>query len=148
MAVLEKVALMGGEFELVSLSQRSKTWYFRFYVRGSGQQKKGYVVRSLKTDDRGQAERRAYKEWRKLKTIEEDGGSITAKSIQDLMDDWLDKSFQRVVTGEIEQNTWRSKRSFFTNSLKKFFYPKGIKRVTDLQVDTFDDFRFWRMKEG
>ena len=102
MAVLEKVALMGGEFELVRLSQRPKTWYFRFYVRGSGQQKKGYVVRSLKTDDRGQAERRAYEEWRKLKTIEEDGGSITAKSIQDLMDDWLDKSFQRVVTGEIE----------------------------------------------
>ena len=63
---------------------------------------------------------------RKLKTIEEDGGSITAKSIQDLMDDWLDKSFQRVVTGEIEQNTWRSKRSFFTNSLKNFFYAKGI----------------------
>ena len=148
MAVLEKVALMGGEFELVRLSQRPKTWYFRFYVRGSGQQKKGYVVRSLKTDDRGQAERRAYEEWRKLKTIEEDGGSITAKSIQDLMDDWLDKSFQRVVTGEIEQNTWRSKRSFFTNSLKNFFYAKGIKRVTDLQADTFDDFRFWRMTEG
>ena len=51
MAVLEKVALMGGEFELVRLSQRPKTWYFRFYVRGSGQQKNGYVVRSLKTDD-------------------------------------------------------------------------------------------------
>ena len=81
----------GWRIELVRLSQRPKTWYFRFYVRGSGQQKKGYVVRSLKTDDRGQAERRAYEEWRKLKTIEEDGGSITAKSIQDLMDDWLDK---------------------------------------------------------
>ena len=64
------------------------------------------------------------------------------------MDDWLDKSSQRVVTGEIEQNTWRSKRSFFTNSLKNFFYAKGIKRVTDLQEDTFDDFRFWRMTEG
>ena len=57
MAVLEKVALMGGEFELVRLSQRPKTWYFRFYVRCSGQQKKEYVVWSLYIDDREQAER-------------------------------------------------------------------------------------------
>ena len=71
MAVLEKVALMGGEFELVRLSQLPKTWYFSFYFRGSGQQKKGYLVRSLKTDDRGQAERRAYEEWQKLFCLQE-----------------------------------------------------------------------------
>ena len=68
MAVLEKVALMGGEFELVRLSQRPKTWCSRFSAQGSGQQKKGYLVRFLKTDDRGQAERRAYEEWWRLKT--------------------------------------------------------------------------------
>ena len=77
MAVLEKVALMGGEFELVRLSQRPKTWYFRFYVRGSGQQKKKFVVCFLKTDDRGQAERRANEEWRELKTISEEGGIVS-----------------------------------------------------------------------
>ena len=72
---------MCAEFELVCLTQLSKTWYCRFYVRGSGQKKKGYVVLSLMTDHRRQAERCAYEEWRKLKTIEEDDGSITTKSI-------------------------------------------------------------------
>ena len=101
MAVVEKVPLMGGEFELVRLFQRPETWYFRYYVRGSGTQKKGYLVRSLRTKERGEAELRAFDEWRKLKTLQEDGGSLTTKSLQDVMDDWIQSSWQRVVTGEI-----------------------------------------------
>ena len=148
MAVVEKVPLMGGEFELVRLSQRPETWYFRYYVRGSGTQKKGYLVRSLRTKERGEAELRAFDEWRKLKTLQEDGGSLTTKSLQDVMDDWIQSSWQRVVTGEIQEGTWKAKNSFFKNQLSNFFKAKGLKRVTDLQMDTFDDFRFWRMTEG
>ena len=148
MAVVEKVPLMGGEFELVRLSQRPETWYFRYYVRGSGTQKKGYLVRSLRTKERGEAELRAFDEWRKLKTLQEDGGSLTTKSLQDVMDDWIQSSWQRVVTGEIQEGTWKAKNSFFKNQLPNFFKAKGLKRVTDLQMDTFDDFRFWRMTEG
>lgn len=148
MAVVEKVPLMGGEFELVRLSQRPETWYFRYYVRGSGTQKKGYLVRSLRTKERGEAELRAFDEWRKLKTLQEDGGSLTTKSLQDVMDDWIQSSWQRVVTGEIQEGTWKAKNSFFKNQLSNFFKAKGLKRVTDLQMDTFDDFTFWRMTEG
>lgn len=64
------------------------------------------------------------------------------------MDDWIEKSYQRVITGEIQESTWRSKRSFFTNSLVNYFKSRGVKRVADLQEDTFDDFRFWRVTEG
>ena len=64
------------------------------------------------------------------------------------MDDWIQSSWQRVVTGEIQEGTWKAKNSFFKNQLSNFFKAKGLKRVTDLQMDTFDDFRFWRMTEG
>jgi len=148
MAVVEKVPLMGGEFELVRLSQRPETWYFRFYVRGSGTQKKGYLVRSLRTKDRAEAELRAFDEWRKLKTLQEEGGSLTTRSLQDVMDDWIQVSWQRVVTGEIQEGTWKSKHLFFKNQLRLFFQAKGLKRVTDLQMDTFEDYRYWRMTEG
>ena len=57
------------------------------------------------------------------------------------MDDWIEKSWQRVVTREIEEVTWKSKRSFFTNALKNFFKAKGYKRIMDLQQDSFEDYR-------
>ena len=44
----------------------------------------------------------------------EDGGVKTAEYLQDLMDDWIENSSQRVVTGEIEEVTWKSKRSLPT----------------------------------
>ena len=145
--VLETVQMMGGQFQLVRFDHRP-TWYFRFYVQGGSGRKRGYIKRSLKTEDRGEAEIRAFDEWRKLKTLQEDGGSLTTKSLQDVMDDWIQSSWQRVVTGEIQEGTWKAKNSFFKNQLSNFFKAKGLKRVTDLQMDTFDDFRFWRMTEG
>ena len=145
--VLETVQMMGGQFQLVRFDHRP-TWYFRFYVQGGSGRKRGYIKRSLKTEDRGEAEIRAFDEWRKLKTLQEDGGSLTTKSLQDVMDDWIQSSWQRVVTGEIQEGTWKAKNSFFKNQLSNFFKAKGLKRVTDLQMDTFDDFRFWRMTRG
>ena len=64
------------------------------------------------------------------------------------MDNWIEKSYQRVITGEILEGTWRSKRSFFTNSLVNYFKSCWVKRVTDLQVDIFDDFCLCRTTVG
>ena len=102
--VLETVQMMGGQFQLVRFDHRP-TWYFRFYVQGGSGRKRGYIKRSLKTADRGEAERRAYEEWRKLKTLQEDGGAVTVKKLQDHMDDWIEKIWQRLVKGEIEEVT-------------------------------------------
>ena len=145
--VLETVQMMGGQSQLVRFDHRP-TWYFRFYVQGGSGRKRGYIKRSLKTADRGEAELRAFDEWRKLKTLQEEGGSLTTKSLQEVMDDWIEKSWQRVVTGEIEEVTWKSKRSFFTNALKNFFKDKGCKRITGLQQDTFEDYSYRILTEG
>ena len=147
-AVVEKVPMMNGKFELVRFAHRPNSWYFRYYVPSQGSQKRTYLKRSLKTEDRSLAEERGLEEYLKLRNIERDGGNITAKTIQWLMDDWIEKSFQRVVTGEIQEVTWKSKRSLFQNSLKNYFATKGVKKITDLQPDTFDEYRFWRMTEG
>lgn len=147
-AVVEKVPLMSGKFEIVRYSHRPNTWYFRYYVPGTRSRKRTYIKRSLKTEDRTLAEERGFEEYLKLRNIEQDGGSVTAKTVQELMDDWIEKSYQRVVTGEIMENTWNSKRSLFQNGLKNYFKTKGVKRITDLQPDTFDEYRFWRMTEG
>lgn len=147
-AVVEKVPMMNGKFELVRFAHRPKSWYFRYYVPAQGSQKRTYLKRSLKTDDLSLAQERGLEEYLKLRSIEKDGGSVTAKTIQWLMDDWIEKSFQRVVTGEIQEVTWKSKRSLFQNGLKNYFATKGVKKVTDLQPDTFDEYRYWRMTEG
>ncbi|MFM8968315.1 MAG: DUF6538 domain-containing protein, partial [Vulcanococcus sp.] len=117
---------MGGEFSLVRFDHRP-TWYFRFYLPASAGHRRGYIKRSLKTQDRNEAERRAYEEWRKLKTLQEDGGTVTSKNLQEVMDDWIDASWQRVVTGEIQEGTWKSKNLFFKNQLRLFFQAKGLK---------------------
>lgn len=57
----------------------------------------------------------------KLTSIQKDGGSVSAKTFQELMNDWTEKSCQRVVTGETMENTWKSKRSLFQNELKNNF---------------------------
>ena len=93
---------------------------------------KTYLKRSLKTEDRSLAEERGLEEYLKLRNIERDGGNITAKTIQWLMDDWIEKSFQRVVTGEIQDVTWKSKKSFFQNSLKNYFATKGSDFISTL----------------
>ena len=112
-AVVEKVPMMNGKFELVRFAHRPKSWYFRYYVPAQGSQKRTYLKRSLKTEDLSLAEERGLEEYLKLRSIEKDGGSITAKTIQWLMDDWIEKSFQRVITGEIQEVTWKSKKISF-----------------------------------
>ena len=145
-ACIEKISLAGGKFEICRFANSPRIWYYRQYVNDGG--KRTYIKRSLRTDDRGKAEEEAWIHWSKLKSIQSDGGSITSKSIQVLMDDWIEQSRKRVETGEIQEATWRSKKSFFTNSLFNYFKSRGVKRITDLQADTFDDFRYWRTLEG
>ena len=58
-AVLEKVPLMGGELEICRFANKPKYWYFRMYVRASGNQKRTYIKRTLRTEDRGQSRSRA-----------------------------------------------------------------------------------------
>ena len=144
-ACIEKISLAGGKFEICRFANSPRIWYYRQYVNDGG--KRTYIKRSLKTDDQGVAEEEAWTYWSKLKSIQTDGGSITSKSIQVLMDDWIEQNRKRVETGEIQESTWRSKKSFFTNSLVNYFKSR-VKRITDLQSDTFNDFRYWRTLEG
>jgi len=147
-AIAEKITMMDGEFELVKLVARPKNWYFRYWYKGEGGRRGNHLYRSLRTDDVTKAEKLAFEEWRKLKTHELEVGSVTPKTPQDLMDDWLEHTRRRVITGEIQEVTYKSKRYFFTSTLKNYFASKGIKRITDLQSDSFDDFRYWRLQEG
>ena len=68
-ALLEKIPLLGGEFEICSFANSPHVWYFRQYVPETPSSKRTYIKRSLKTEERSQAERRAYEEWRKLKLL-------------------------------------------------------------------------------
>ena len=72
-ARLEKISLLGGEFEINRFANSPRVWYSRQDIPETPSSKRTYIKRSLKTEDRSQAERRAYGEWHKLKNIEEDG---------------------------------------------------------------------------
>ena len=77
---LEKIPLLGGEFEICRFANSPRIWYFRQYIPETPSSKRTYIKRSLKTEDRAHAERRAYEEWRKPKTIEKDGSSSARKN--------------------------------------------------------------------
>ena len=109
-AIAEKISMMGGDFDLVKLVSRPKNWYFRYWYKSEGNRRGNHIYRSLRTDDRTKAERLAFEEWRKLKTHELEVGSVTPKTPQDLMDDWLEHTRRRVITGEIQEVTYKSKR--------------------------------------
>ena len=111
-AVVEKVPMMNGKFELVRFAHRPKSWYFRYYVPAQGSQKRTYLKRSLKTET-CLLRRRGLEEYLKLRSIEKDGGSVTAKTIQWLMDDWIEKSFQRVVQVKYKKSHGKAKGLFF-----------------------------------
>ena len=108
------------------------TWYFRSYVQGGSERKRGYIKRLLKATDRREPELSEFDEWRKPKTLHEAGGSLPTKYLHKLMDDRIEKSWQRVVTGEIKGVTQKSKPFFFTKALKNFFKAKGYNRITGL----------------
>ena len=63
---MENVPLMGGELQICRFANKPNYWYFRMYVRASGDDRHTYIKRTLRTVDRAEAERRAYEEWRKL----------------------------------------------------------------------------------
>ena len=106
-ACLEKIPFMDGEFEICRFKNSANFWYFRYYVRsGPNQKKPTYIKRTLRTDDRGVAERRAYEEWRKLKTKEAEGAHLTGRSVDQLIDEWLEKTRRRAETGEIKIITY------------------------------------------
>lgn len=93
-------------------------------------------------------QRKEAEECLKLRNIEQDGRIVPAKTVQELMDDWMEMSYQRVLTGKIMENAWNCKRYLFQNGLKNYFETKVVKRITDLQPGTFDEYRFWRMTVG
>ena len=86
-AVVEKVKMMNGKFELVKFAHRPNNWHLRYYVHPQVHKKRTYIKRSLKTEDKSLAEERGLEEYPKLRNIEDDGRSITAKTVQWLMDD-------------------------------------------------------------
>ena len=51
-AVLEKVPLMGDELEICRFANKLKYWFFRMHVRASGSQKRTYIKRTFRTEDR------------------------------------------------------------------------------------------------
>ena len=77
---LEEIPSLGGEFEICRFANSPRIWYFRRYVPETPSSKRTYIKRSLKTEDRSQAERRSFEEWHKLKTIEEDGSSSARRN--------------------------------------------------------------------
>ena len=52
-----------------------------------------YKLRFQSAEDMGESENCAYEEQRKFKTLQMDGGVVIAKKLQDLMADWIEKSW-------------------------------------------------------
>ena len=75
-AVLEKVPMMNGKFELVRFAHRPNSWYSRYYVPSKVHKKRTYIKRSLKTEDKSLAEERGLEEYPKLRNIEQDGEAL------------------------------------------------------------------------
>ena len=50
-ALLEKIPLLGGEFEICRFANKPRFWWFRQYIPAGPNNKRTYIKRSLKTED-------------------------------------------------------------------------------------------------
>jgi integrase len=129
---------MAGEIQVFRYTTRP-SWYFRSWSKD----KRRYVVRSLRTDDRDTAINRAIEQWKVLVPLIQAGVPTDVPSITGLVHQYLQDEQARVDAGEVMAGMLRDKRT----QLKTFLiYCKiqGLKRLSDIHVQSLDGFVEWR----
>jgi hypothetical protein len=120
--------------ERFQLFQRtgSTKWQMRFSVRGQGQLK-----RSLDTDDRGEAERRADAIWYEATYRAKQGLTARAHSFEAVAEGYIAQILREVERGERRADQGKSEPSMIRRFFIGYFGSKPVDAITDTDLERY-----------
>lgn len=126
-----------------------KTWYVRFYREDLKRYK---PLRSLKTSDLDQAKMQACILFGEIKTKLDHGIDDDAieKTIDILLDEWIDQQTKRYKSGEIKVTLWRNKKRTSDLYIRNYIRWKkwDNSKPEKIPIAGWSDYRYWRVTDG
>ena len=136
--------LVGGKVRLGKVKGR-KGWFFRVYVPS----RRGYILRVLKgavtLED---ASIQAVEEWSKLREVEKATGSPLGTLLSSCVSGWIQSQQVRHDSGELSASALQNKKGLFEGHVSRFIRFKRWTYVSDISVDGWSDYRYWRREHG
>ncbi|KQQ24141.1 integrase [Methylobacterium sp. Leaf125] len=131
--------------ERYQLFQRkgSTRWQMRFSVRGQGQLK-----RSLDTDDRAEAERRADAIWYEATYRAKQGLSAKAHGFEPVAEEFIAQILREVERGERRADQGKSEPAMIRRFFIPYFGSKPIDTINDTDLERYVEWRRTYWTEG
>lgn len=131
--------------ERYQLFQRagSTKWQMRFSVRGQGQLK-----RSLDTDDRAEAERRADAIWYEATYRAKQGLTARAHGFEAVAEEFITQIHREVERGERRADQGKSEPAMIRRFFIGYFGSKPVDAITDTDLERYAEWRRTYWTEG
>ena len=141
-----KHSVLSGRAHIIQLKQKPGVWIYRQLIEGQ----RRYVERTLGVLPLDIALKRAEDLYLQLQNeLDTDGQPmLSAHSCKAAIDRWLKLNEERFNTGQIKQSAYKGKEGVLLGPLTHYLQHKKITKVHQLQLDTFLDYRTWRLTEG
>jgi integrase len=131
--------------ERFQLFQRagSTRWQMRFSVRGQGQ-----IKRSLDTDDRGEAKRRADAIWYEATYRAKQGLTARAHGFEAVAEEFIAQILREVERGERRADQAKSEPAMIRRFFIGYFGSKPVDAITDTDLERYAEWRRTYWTEG
>ena len=141
-----KHSVLSGRAHILQLKQKPGVWIYRQLIEGQ----RRYVERTLGVLPLNLALKQAEDLYLQLQNeLDTDGQPmLSAHSCKAAIDRWLKLNEERFNTGQITQSAYKGKEGVLLGCLTHYLKHKNISKVHQLQLDTFLDYRTWRLTEG
>ena len=73
---------------------------------------------------------------------------LGAHTVKAAVERWLSIAEERFNTGQIKQSAFKSKEGVLLGPLLHYLNHKKVSTISQLKIDTFLDYRSWRLTEG
>ena len=114
----------------------SPNWYVRFSIKGHGQ-----IRKCLETEDRTEADRRAYRLWCEAVDRNKQGLQVREKRFADVAEEYIDHIDVLVGRGKKKEHM----RTLDIPTIKRYFIPFfGNKIIDRIRVKDIGDYTEWR----
>ena len=131
--------------ERFQLFQRagSTRWQMRFSVRGQGQ-----IKRSLDTDDRAEAQRRADAIWYEATYRAKQGLTARAHTFSSVAEEYIAQIHREVERGERRADQGKSEPAMIRRFFIGYFGSKHVDTITDTDLERYAEWRRTYWTEG
>lgn len=131
--------------ERFQLFQRagSTRWQMRFSVRGQGQ-----IKRSLDTDDRAEAERRANEIWYEATYRAKQGLTARAHTFSSVAEEYIAQILREVERGERRADQGKSEPAMIRRFFVGYFGSRPIDAITNTDLERYAEWRRTYWTEG